>query len=69
MTVFSVPDMTCGHCEASIRQALGQLGGIDAIAFDRPARRVTVTGAASAEAVKAAIAQAGYAPEEIRLPA
>jgi copper chaperone len=69
MTMFSVPDMTCGHCEASIRQALGQLGGIDAIEIDRPGKRVTVTGAASADAVKAAIAGAGYTPEEIRLPA
>ncbi len=69
MTVFSVPDMTCGHCEAAIREALGRLGGIEAIAVDRAARRVTVTGTAGTDAVKAAIVEAGYAPEELRLPA
>ncbi|MBK8975121.1 MAG: heavy-metal-associated domain-containing protein [Planctomycetes bacterium] len=28
-TKLSVPDMTCGHCKASIESALRSLGGVD----------------------------------------
>jgi copper chaperone len=27
--ILSVPDMTCGHCKASIEGALGKLGGVE----------------------------------------
>ncbi|MGW9231250.1 heavy-metal-associated domain-containing protein [Pseudorhizobium sp. NPDC055634] len=59
-TTFNVPDMTCGHCEKSVRAALGEALPGAAVTVDLAARRVTVEGnAADAEE---AIREAGYTP-------
>ncbi len=60
---FTVPDMTCGHCEKTIRGALAEaLPGAD-IGIDLPTHRVTVTGdAATAEE---AMREVGYSPERV----
>ena len=55
---FSVPDMSCGHCKASVEAALARLAPA-AVAVDLPARRVTLKGAAP-EAVVAALAAIGF---------
>ncbi len=56
--VFSVPDMSCGHCKMRITKALEEAGfsGFD-IALET--KTVTVE-AADSEAVLAAIGEAGY---------
>jgi copper chaperone CopZ len=33
MTLLSVPDMSCGHCKASVEAALTPLAGMAAIGF------------------------------------
>jgi copper chaperone len=43
MTRFNVPDMSCGHCKASITEALEGLGEVT-LAFDMDAREVQVEG-------------------------
>ncbi|NTE85770.1 heavy-metal-associated domain-containing protein [Agrobacterium rubi] len=60
---FTVPDMTCGHCEKAIRSALAEaLPGAN-IGIDLPTHRVTVTGdAATAEE---AMREVGYSPERV----
>jgi copper chaperone len=68
MTVFQVPDMTCGHCEGTIRKWLGHVPGVDTIDVDRSKRNVIVTGAATADALKAAIERAGFTPRELPAP-
>ncbi len=62
-TTFTVPDMTCGHCEKTIRGALTEaLPGAD-IGIDLSMHRVTVTGdAATAEE---AMREVGYSPERV----
>ncbi|GAK71644.1 hypothetical protein RRU01S_19_00490 [Agrobacterium rubi TR3 = NBRC 13261] len=62
-TTFTVPDMTCGHCEKTIRGALAEaLPGAN-IVIDLPTHRVTVTGdAATAEE---AMREVGYSPERV----
>lgn len=57
MTTLSVPDMSCGHCKASIEAALAPLAS--KVTIDLPARRVTVEGIAP-EAAIAALSGIGF---------
>ncbi|GLQ54980.1 heavy-metal-associated domain-containing protein [Devosia nitrariae] len=62
-TTFAVPDMSCGHCEATIRQALATALPGARVAVDLSRHEVTVEGdAAKAET---AIREAGYSPEVV----
>jgi copper chaperone len=59
--IFTVPDMTCGHCEKTVRGALAEALPGAAVVIDLTAQKVTVDGdAATAEE---AIREAGYSPE------
>lgn len=61
--VFTVEDMSCGHCVGAITKAVeGAIPGAR-VACDLPTHRVTVTGAADARAVEKIIADAGYTPK------
>lgn len=56
--VFSVPDMSCNHCKMRISKALEEAGLSE---FDISVESKTVTvNALEAEAVRAAIDDAGY---------
>ncbi|WP_417598770.1 heavy-metal-associated domain-containing protein [Pararhodobacter oceanensis] len=55
---LSVPDMSCGHCRASIAGALQPLGAQPA--FDMEARQVTVSGAISQAVAISALEDAGF---------
>ncbi|GAB4258982.1 MAG: heavy-metal-associated domain-containing protein [Pararhodobacter sp.] len=59
VTTFSVPDMSCGHCRASIETALKTLGAVP-VAFDMDKRRVSVAGPVSPEAVVGALEAIGF---------
>lgn len=63
MTDFTVPDMTCGRCEASIRKVVAALPGVDDIVVDRPNKRVSVRGSVSDDAARRAIENAGFTPQ------
>jgi len=59
--IFTVSDMTCGHCEKTVRGALAEVLPNAAVTIDLAAHKVTVDGdAATAEE---AIREAGYSPE------
>ncbi len=60
---YTVTGMTCGHCAASVREEVGALAGVTDIAVDVPTGKVTVTSTApvDADAVRAAVEEAGYA--------
>ncbi len=55
-----VPDMTCGHCEKSVRAALAQALPDAAVDVDLPTHVVQVAG--DAETARAALAAAGFTP-------
>ncbi len=55
-----VPDMTCGHCEKSVRAALAQALSDAAVDVDLPTHLVQVAG--DAETARAALERAGFAP-------
>jgi copper ion binding protein len=39
---LNVPDMTCGHCKASVEKALGEIAGVQAVSVDLPNKKVAV---------------------------
>ena len=41
-SVLNVPDISCGHCEKTITEALTPLSGVQAVAVDIPTKKVTV---------------------------
>lgn len=59
---FHVPDMTCGHCEKTVRGALADVLPDAVVSVDLSTRSVSVTG--NAQAAEEAIREAGYSPEK-----
>lgn len=60
MTLLSVPDMNCGHCKASVTEALTALPGTQAVSVDLTTRQVEVTGTPSAESLLVALLEIGF---------
>lgn len=60
MTLLSVPDMSCGHCKASVETALAALPDAGRIEVDLTTRHVTVTGAAAPATLLAALDGIGF---------
>jgi copper chaperone len=58
--IYDVPAISCGHCQSAIEAEVATVPGVDSVAVDIAARTVRVEGAASDEAVRAAIDAAGY---------
>jgi len=62
-TVLRVPDMTCGHCELSVQEALDELDGVESAKADHAAGEVEVAydeGKVSTEQFREAIEEVGY---------
>jgi len=59
--VLNVPGMTCGHCEAAVKQEVGALAAVTDVAVDLETKLVTVTGDPLDRAeIVAAIDEAGF---------
>ncbi len=57
--VLSVPDISCGHCKASIESAVGKVELVDNVGVDVATKTVSVVGG-DYDQVVAAIDEAGY---------
>ena len=58
---YTVPGIHCNHCALSIKEEVSEVAGVDAVEVDIDAKVVTIRGEAlSDEALRAAIAEAGY---------
>ena len=59
---YTVSGMTCGHCVSSVTEEISEIAGVTDVAVDLPSGAVTVTsdGELSADAVRAAVQEAGY---------
>jgi copper chaperone len=58
---YTVPGMTCGHCEASVKEELSAVAGVESVDVDLKTKLVTVSGSSLDDAVlRAAIDEAGY---------
>jgi copper ion binding protein len=58
---YTVEGMTCGHCVTSVREEVGEIGGVTSVDVDLETGRLTVAGSFTDEAVRDAVAEAGYA--------
>ncbi len=62
-TVLKVPDMTCGHCELSVQEALDELDGVERAKADHATGDVEVgydEDKVSIEQMGDALEEAGY---------
>ena len=61
-STYTVSGMTCEHCVAAVSGELGKLDGVSGVSIDLASGRVDVTStdALAAEAVAAAVDEAGY---------
>ncbi|PKP68848.1 MAG: copper chaperone [Alphaproteobacteria bacterium HGW-Alphaproteobacteria-4] len=67
MTRFDVPDMSCGHCSATITKAIGAADAGASVDCDLATHTVTVAKALlSDEALVATLKAAGYAASPLR---
>lgn len=59
---YTVVGMTCGHCVNAVTEEVGQVPGVTAVDVDLASGRLTVTSdtPVDEDAVRAAVAEAGY---------
>jgi copper chaperone len=65
-TVLIVPNISCEHCEHTIKETLGALAGVGDVSVSIPEKTVRVTydeTAVQLEAMKAALAEEEYPVE------
>jgi len=59
---YSIPDMSCGHCEHAVSSELEQVPGVESVDVDLETKIVKVRGSELDDAaLRAAIEEAGYA--------
>lgn len=59
-TTITVEEMTCGHCEQTVEEALRDVSGVTDATVDRGAERATVDGDADVAELVEAVEAAGY---------
>ena len=58
---LSVPGMTCGHCEAAIKQEVGSVAGVVGVDVNLETKDVVVTGTSlDRDVLVAAVDEAGF---------
>ncbi len=58
---YLVEGMTCGHCEMSVKEEVGEIAGVSEVTASHASGAVSVTGEGfTDEQVAAAVAEAGY---------
>lgn len=62
--VYTVPEMSCSHCEAAVTEGLMQVAGVGSVDVDLGSKTVTVSGERLDDAtLRAAVSKAGYEAE------
>jgi len=57
---YTVTGMSCGHCEQSVEDAVGELDGVEDADADNEGGTLVVEGEPDDDAVIAAVDEAGY---------
>ncbi len=60
---LTAPDISCGHCVATVREAVGGLAGVERVEADATTKRVDVAfdpSRVSLAQIEAALDDAGY---------
>jgi copper chaperone CopZ len=59
--LYNVAGMSCGHCEAAVKEEISALPGVEEVVVDLESKRVEVSGSGLDDAaIRAAIEEAGY---------
>lgn len=60
----NIPDISCGHCLATVKREAGEVDGVNAVDGDVETKNVTFTWGEPAtwEQIEAALKEAGYPP-------
>ncbi|ACM01068.1 heavy-metal-associated domain-containing protein [Cereibacter sphaeroides] len=66
MTKLSIPDMSCGHCRASIEGALAPLPGFEGIRFNSDSRTAEIDGTVSERTLLSALDSIGFPAQVVR---
>ena len=63
VSTWTVIGMTCGHCEASVREEISEIPGVETVEVSHESGQAVVTSTTPLDraAVAAAVAEAGYA--------
>jgi copper chaperone len=64
MQQYKVSGMTCGHCAQSVTREVENLPAVERALVDLARGELTVEGDADEQAIRDAVAQAGYSVEE-----
>ena len=58
---YTVDGMTCGHCEMSVKEEVGEVPGVTAVEASHETGKVSVSGEGfTDDQVAAAVTEAGY---------
>ncbi len=60
---IKIEGMMCGHCQANVEKSIAAITGVSEVKVDLAAKQATVTfddSVANLDAIKAAVADAGY---------
>ena len=60
MITLSIPDMSCGHCKASVETALSPLSGVKTVTVDLASRQVQIDGSPQTDALLASLNEIGF---------
>ena len=58
--IYSVPGISCDHCQRAIEAEVAKLDGLEAVRVDIEAKTVEVEGDLTPEQIRGAIEEAGY---------
>jgi copper chaperone CopZ len=59
-TIYDVRGMTCGHCVRALTDEIGEVAGVASVDVSLEQGTAAVSGDPDPEAVRAAVAEAGY---------
>jgi copper chaperone CopZ len=57
---YTVQGMSCDHCVLSVTEEVTEVAGVQGVVVDLASGRLVVRGDADDDAVRAAVAEAGY---------
>ncbi len=61
--ILTAPDISCGHCVATVKSAVAALDGVQRVEADADTQKVTVVfdaGRTSLQRIESALDEAGY---------
>lgn len=64
MFEFTLPDMTCGHCVATVKRTVSTLDPQATVEVDLPSHRVKVATTVDEARLRVALSEEGYPPAQ-----